>query len=76
METIYVALLDEGVDVWRPIQARHISSDIYLIESVNMNPSLEKWEFDTGDYVKCEEREIVNGNEPHKCKVALKKISA
>jgi hypothetical protein len=30
-ETIYVALLDEGVDVWRPVKARRLPSGVYLI---------------------------------------------
>ncbi len=30
-DTIYVALLDEGIDVWRPVEARRLSPDTYLI---------------------------------------------
>jgi hypothetical protein len=28
---IYVSLLDEGTDVWRPVAAEHIRDDIYRI---------------------------------------------
>ena len=30
-ETIYVALLDEGIDVWRPVEAERLSPDRYRI---------------------------------------------
>jgi hypothetical protein len=30
-DTIYVALLDEGIDVWRPVEAQRLSPDMYLI---------------------------------------------
>ena len=30
-EIIYVALLDEGVDVWRPVEAQRLPSGDYLI---------------------------------------------
>jgi len=29
--TIYVALLDEGVDVWRPVDAEHVAGDLYRL---------------------------------------------
>ena len=29
--TVYVSLLGEGVDVWRPVSAEHIREDIYRI---------------------------------------------
>ena len=52
-QTIYVALLDEGVDCWRPVEAIHKHDDIYTITSPNPDPDDEHWEFSHGDDVRC-----------------------
>lgn len=59
--TIYVYLLDEGVDVWRPVQARHIGTDRYQIVSVNIASGDELWQFNTGDTVRCKSRMLSDG---------------
>ena len=51
---IHVALLDEGVDVWRPIQAEHLEGDTYRIVSQAYDRSVESWQFEPGDVVLCE----------------------
>ena len=51
---IYVALLDEGVDVWRPIQAERLSGNTYRILSQPYDRSVEAWQFEPGDVVLCE----------------------
>lgn len=58
---IYVYLLDEGTDVWRPVKAVHQSGDIYKIISLNHNHEDEKWEFLHGDLVRCKNRYFSNG---------------
>jgi len=58
METIYVALLDEGVDVWRPVEAQR-EGDLYRI--VGVVPETEKWVFSPGSLVRCEQRELSEG---------------
>ena len=68
---IYVFLLDEGTDVWRPVQAEKIGDNLFRIVSVNPDPENEKWQFSTGEIVKCEERSLSNSN---KCFVAIEKI--
>jgi hypothetical protein len=50
---IYVALLDEGVDVWRPVQAEHLSGNTYRILSQPYDRSVESWQFEPGDVVLC-----------------------
>jgi hypothetical protein len=45
-DTIYVALLDEGVDVWRPVEAKRLSADRYLIVDQDYDPAIERWEFE------------------------------
>ena len=48
-DTIYVALLDEGIDVWRPVEAQKVSSDTYLIVDQDYDPRTERWEFEPGN---------------------------
>ena len=52
--TIYVYLLDEGVDVWRPVLAEKIGESTYRIIEQNYDQSIEIWEFGPGDIVYCE----------------------
>lgn len=66
---IYVYLLNEGTDVWRPVQAEKLSDCLFRIVSKNPDPGDEKWQFSTGDIVKCEERQLSRT----KCLVAIEK---
>ncbi|MBN4055056.1 hypothetical protein JYT15_00955 [Acidimicrobium ferrooxidans] len=59
--TIYVALLDEGVDCWRPVQAEHRGGDVYRIVGQPYDRSDEWWRFGHGDSVFCEMRELSEG---------------
>jgi hypothetical protein len=52
-KTIYVALLDEGSPVWRPVEAIVLRDQIYQIVSENHNPDDERWEFTAGEIVRC-----------------------
>ena len=52
-DTIYVALLDEGIDVWRPVEAQRLSPDTYLIVDKDYDPRAERWEFEPGTVVRC-----------------------
>jgi len=54
LKQIFVRLLDEGVDVWRPIKAERVSSDIYRILDQPYDRATEAWEFSPGDEVGCE----------------------
>ncbi len=58
---IYVALLDEGVDVWRPVQAVCEHGDCYRIISSNPDPEDESWQFLEGDVVRCRSRTFTGG---------------
>lgn len=60
MTTVYVELLDEGVDVWRPVSAREIQPGRYLLEG--SMPDLERWAFQPGETVECEFRELSEGS--------------
>jgi len=58
---IYVYLLDEGTDVWRPVDAIQVGDATYEIVGRNGDPEDEHWEFDTGDLVRCEQRALSGG---------------
>jgi hypothetical protein len=51
--TVYVALLDEGVSVWRPVRAAHIRGNVYRIADQPYDSETERWEFVPGDTVRC-----------------------
>lgn len=52
---VYVKLLNEGVDVWRPVKAEKVEENIYRL-SERIIPDGEEWEFPPGSlvYVKTE----------------------
>jgi len=58
--TIYVYLLDEGTDVWRPASADHIRDDIYRITGTPPNDT-ERWEFLPGEIVRCKNQTLGSG---------------
>ena len=68
--TVYVALLDEAVDVWRPVPAAHIRDDIFQLSSDPV-PEAEEWEFEPGTLVRCEWRPLSDGE----ALVAVERIS-
>ena len=70
--TIYVYLLIEGTEVWRPVTAEVIENQLFKITSENCDPGDEKWQFNTGDVVRCETRTLVDYS-PNECLVAVEK---
>ncbi len=59
---IYVTLLDEGTDVWRPVEAVHLCDDIYRITNSNFNSEDERWQFSPGDVVRCQTHVFADGS--------------
>ncbi|HEV2059338.1 MAG TPA: hypothetical protein VGR11_08265 [Solirubrobacteraceae bacterium] len=59
MQTIYVELLDEGVDAWRPVEAVAESEEIFRLPAER--PEGENWRFAPGSRVRCEWRELDDG---------------
>jgi hypothetical protein len=57
---IYVYLLDEGTDVWRPVDAEKVADDLYRL--IGSPPDdTENWEFQTGSVVRVENRTLSDG---------------
>jgi hypothetical protein len=53
---IYVRLLDEGPDVWRPVEARDLGGGLF--EILGSQPSGQNWEFPPGAFVRCARRKF------------------
>lgn len=53
--TIFVRMLDEGTDVWRPVQAVRLGETTYRITDDPV-PEDEAWVFQPGDVVVVERR--------------------
>ena len=58
---IHVALPNEGVDVWRPVQAERVRGNVYRIIGQPYDRSTESWQFEPGDLVECEVIEFGEG---------------
>lgn len=59
--TIYMQLLDEGTDVWRPVEATQVADENYRIEGEV--PEEEVWEFAPGSAVRCEWKTFSEGKQ-------------
>ena len=57
---VYVALLDEGVEVWRPADAEPLGDGLYRL--TGPVPDTEIWRFPLGSVVHCEPRTFEDGN--------------
>jgi hypothetical protein len=70
-KTIYVELLDEGVDVWRPVEAEPLGDDRYrLLAKPDYDPELEAWAFLPGSVVGCRPRRLTQESD-HEAEVVL-----
>lgn len=58
--TIFVALLDEGIEVWRPVAARPFGSGLFRI--IGLVAGSERWQFPSGAIVRCEGRTFSDGS--------------
>jgi len=64
IEPIYVKLLDEDIDVYRPVNAIKINDCIYKIiddDQKAYQEDGEVWEFKKGDIVKCSYKNLSQG---------------
>ncbi|MFZ1156096.1 MAG: hypothetical protein WAN93_14460 [Solirubrobacteraceae bacterium] len=61
LEEIFVSLLNEAVDVWRPVQAEPLHDNVYRIIDQPYNREIETWQFEPGDEVVCELTESSDG---------------
>ncbi|HVJ34457.1 MAG TPA: hypothetical protein VND94_15180 [Terriglobia bacterium] len=59
LTTIYMPLLNEAVDVWRPVMAEPLGRDRYKI--LGPIPDEEEWSFAPGAVVICAPRQLSGG---------------
>jgi len=59
MATIYIPLVDEGTEVWRPVQATHLAGDLYRVNGYM--PANEEWAYAPGAIVRCERTTFKGG---------------
>ena len=57
---VYMPLLNEGTDVWRPVQATRLADDRFVIQGPA--PDDEMWTFPAGSTVRCEEKAFSGGD--------------
>ena len=56
---VYVAIQDEAVECWRPVNAQHVGEDRFVL--AGHIPEGEVWEFQPGETVRCRERTFQDG---------------
>jgi len=59
---IFVSLLDEGVDVWRPVLAEQVGGTVYRICEQPYDRDTEAWQFEPGSLVVCEQVNTDDGS--------------
>jgi hypothetical protein len=69
ISTIYVKLLEEGTDVYRPVEVEKINENTFRIK--DQNDYDEVWEFSPGAIVEVEEKELTG----EKCMIAVREKS-
>jgi hypothetical protein len=60
---IYVKLLEEAVDVWRPVEARYLYGSVYRIADEPPDTT-ETWQFAPGSLVLCRPLDLGDGPVP------------
>ena len=58
--TIYMPLLDEGTEVWRPVRASR-DGDVFTV--LGPMPEGETWQFPPGSRVLCARKDFAEGQE-------------
>jgi hypothetical protein len=60
MVTIYMPLVKEETDVWRPVEATPLPNDLYRVEGPMRDD--EAWAFPPGAVVRCEPKRFHEGD--------------
>jgi hypothetical protein len=58
-QQVFVALLDEGTSVWRPVNSRNAGGNNF--EILGTMPNDETWQFAPGAIVRCEPHLFADG---------------
>ncbi len=59
MTMIYIRLLDEGTEAFRPTLAEPVGRGVFkVLPTSDYDPQDEKWEFTPGSLVECKKRKL------------------
>jgi hypothetical protein len=61
MITIFMPLLNEGTDVWRPVNAERLGPDTFQV--IGPEPDHEEWMFTPGTIVRAIAKQFDDGKE-------------
>jgi hypothetical protein len=61
MSIVYVRLLGEGTDVYRPVPAERISSNVFILGGQDILTDDEVWEFSPGTKVRVATKMLSKG---------------
>lgn len=75
MPIIYVKLLNEGVDVWRPVEAERLEGETYRIAEPSNKAEDETWEFPPGSLVEVQEHTFSGGNVGRIARMPMREVS-
>jgi len=75
--TVYVYLMNEGTDSWRPTNALSLDGELYqLLPTPNYSEEDEEWEFAPGAIVRCETKWLhAETSTPTPCLVAVEQVT-
>jgi hypothetical protein len=69
---IYIELLDEGTDTWRPAMAEDLGNGLYkVLPTPDYDPEVETWEFLPGAIVRLKEMTLGFHYDRKLCLVAI-----
>ena len=57
--TVYLELLNEGTDCWRPVEAKDLGEGRFQI--ISSQPEDEDWQFRPGDVIECRKKQLQDG---------------
>ncbi len=59
-ETVYIKVLNERTEVWRPVECINQDDFIFLIPNDTKVPDTETWQFQPGARIQCGVRELTS----------------
>jgi len=59
---VFVELLNEGTQVWRPRDAIELRPNVFVILSANTDAQQEEWRFKPGEIVSCQNYTFADGS--------------
>jgi hypothetical protein len=60
-DQVYVRLLNEGTEAWRPVPAIRLADGLYRLSGTRVDD--EEWEFESGTLVRCVHDRFSDGSE-------------